>query len=123
MNVYLANLSFDLDTNAGPFTEGHCVAIVEAPDPEAALDKFRALMSEAKAREGLFELVKRVYLDSCTEMVAVPREGLITFMELRDPRGGSIEAANVGSAQRLAVTAFGFGDPDADVEQPIIEFD
>src|SRR5262249_27244275 len=119
VNVYLAHFSFDLRADADPFTDGHCTAIVEAANAAAALEKFREVLRDMKTREALFEPVQKVYLDSCSEMIAAPRDALITFVQLSDQDGGSIDRSNL-AATRLAVTAFSLGE---DEDPPFIEFE
>jgi hypothetical protein len=53
----------------------------------------RAPGAKLKPGRACSRLVRRVDLDSCTEMTAVPGEGLITFMQSRDGQGGWIDAA------------------------------
>jgi hypothetical protein len=119
MNTYIAVFSLVLDDPK--FTTGQVTAVVEADHVGAALDMFRALMLDAKRREALFYPVKRVFLSCCTELPAIPAGGVMTYMQLADNEGFSINTSNV---QRLdTITSFGYGPADSTDEDPFVEFE
>jgi hypothetical protein len=39
MNFYIASLSFGMTPDAEPFDDGHCTALVQAPNAAVAVDK------------------------------------------------------------------------------------
>jgi hypothetical protein len=55
------------------------------------------LHHDAKSRASMLVNVKRIDLDSLTEMKAIPSAGLITFIRWDDPdHDASLEICNVG---------------------------
>jgi hypothetical protein len=95
--------------------------VVQAPDAANAVDRLRAMLHRVKADdEGPLANVRRIYLDSCTQMVSVPQGGLVTYLRFNDPTGGSMDVANVNAGNDDAVGAF--SPPDSDELEPFIEF-
>ena len=121
MNIYVAHFSFSLDpTTNHPLTGGHLTAVVQASNLTKALEKFRPLLDKVQAQTiGL----KAVYLNSVTEMKAVPKAGLITFLQFDTTDGGSLDASNVGADDNPDVAAYGINNrPGTAIEQPFITF-
>jgi len=78
--------------------------------PSKAVEKFRAMLRDMKAKHEAFELVERVYMDSCAEMAAPPTDAVLTHMELSDPRGASLDVPV--ASHRSDITIFSYGDED-----------
>src|SRR4051812_42148894 len=121
MNVYVAHFSFGINPDAGPFDDGQCTAVVQAAHAAEAVEKFRAVLRDMKARHEAFELVERVYMDSCAEMATPPNDAVVTHMELSDPRGASLDVPV--ATDRSDLTIFSYGDEDDGDVVPFIEFE
>ena len=73
---FLAHCTFE-DRGGEQPTHGYLTYLVKAGDVEAALDRLRTQLTEAREEEGLFGGPARVYLEDLIEVRRLPPGGLI----------------------------------------------
>jgi hypothetical protein len=73
---FLAHCTFE-DRGGEQPTHGYLTYLVKAGDVEAALDRLRAQLIEAREEEGLFDGPAKVYLEDLIEVRRLPPGGLI----------------------------------------------
>jgi hypothetical protein len=83
--LYVGHFTFlgpDPEVLTDPTPRGWFALAAEAGSPEAAEDKFRQLIGNAKALTALFEDVATVWLDDLVEIKGLPEEGVVTHFHL-----------------------------------------
>lgn len=122
--LYLGHFSFSQRLrrrrrrSAEPW-HGHFTAVADAPDPNAALSKFRRLLGRL-GRHAMFEGVREIYLDVGVEIRSVPAAGFIAHFSMRegdDPGGVSTSVRGAKPSQ-----AMGFSlEPNDSAEEQQVE--
>lgn len=113
--MYLGHFSFDQrpPKRGGPW-HGLFTLVAEAGSVAAALEKFDALIHDLAAKHDLFNDIDEIYLDSCVELAAVPKKGLLSYVTLREGEDvGGISAALLG-ASRTHARSYSWGMPPED---------
>jgi hypothetical protein len=100
---YLGHFSFAEDTGEAPSEPWHgsFTCVTEAPDVDAALDAFTRLIRAIDRKEKVFSHVGEIYLDSCVELPAIPRSGVLSFIFFHPGmHTGGMSASLLGAAPR-----------------------
>jgi hypothetical protein len=105
---------FDDDDDNTPW-HGIFTCMAEADTVHAAFDKFKALISQLRRDEDLFDGVEEVYLDACVEITTVPDAGMLTHFSLREGEDtGGISTALRGVPEHCAAAYQLGSDTDED---------
>ena len=125
MKTYIAHFSFDIEATDQSFTGGRVTAVVQATHLAKAAEKLQALLHDAKARVSMLHRVKRIDLETLTEMKTIPPQGLITLIQWDDRESdATLEVTPAFAEERHGVTIYAPGDaPDTDEVPPFVEFD
>lgn len=110
--MYLGHFSFDQrpPTRGGPW-HGLFTLVAESDTVAGALEKFDLLIRDLAATQDLFNDIDEIYLDSCVELMAVPKKGLLSYVTLREGEDvGGISAALLGASRKHA-RSFSWGAP------------
>ena len=76
---------------------GYFTGVVEASSVEKALDRFELLLRRLRQTSTVFDGLESVYLDCCTEIGPVPKNGFLPyFVEIRGESLGEISTELVG---------------------------
>jgi hypothetical protein len=101
----------------------------EAESVELALEKFDVLLRRLARRSTVFSDVEEVYLDSCIEIKAIPRNGFMAYYkEARVESNEAISTSLVGVRSNDHLVAYEFigeqcvDSVDASVSQPFLVF-
>jgi hypothetical protein len=116
--LFLGHFSFDARaaSDSEPW-HGLFTCVVEAKDVRDAVARFRRLIRSLAKRDDAFEGVDEIYLDSCIEVRALPRTGLLSFITIRQGEDiGGISASLLGIKAQNAVN-YRWASPDDDEEQ------
>ena len=124
--LYIGHFAFARDGNHhgyGP-SHGYFTTVIEAPDIETALDKFKTLLHKLREDEDLFDDVNAVFLDACIECHTIPPTGFLAhYRQWLGPDEGSISTSIRGATEDQAVAYESRIDDndDDDTEGGIIE--
>lgn len=84
--LYIGHFSFAFESKARrqkpQAWHGQLTAVAEAANATAALQKLEDLIRKTAATSDLFTDVSEVFLESCVELRAVPRAGLLAHLAL-----------------------------------------
>lgn len=110
--TYLGHFSFDQrPPRRGAPWHGIFTLVAEADSVAAALEKFDLLIHDLAAKHDLFNDIDEVYLDSCVELLAVPKKGLLSYVTLREGEDvGGMSAALLG-VPRTQAKSYSWGAP------------
>lgn len=110
--IYLGHFSFDQrPPRRGVAWHGLFTLVAEADSVDAALETFDVLIREMAVKHDLFNDIDEVYLDSCVELAAIPKKGLLSYVTLREGEDvGGISAALLGASRKNA-TSYSWGAP------------
>jgi len=100
---YLGHFSFAEDAGeaASEPWHGSFTCVAEAADVEAALDTFTRLIRALDRKEKVFSHVGEIFLDSCVELPAIPRAGVLSFIFFHPGmHTGGMSASLLGAAPR-----------------------
>jgi hypothetical protein len=119
---YLGHFSFAEDTGEGAPDPWHgsftCVA--EASDVAAALDTFMRLIRALDRKEKVFSNVGEIFLDSCVELPAIPRAGVLSFIFFHPGmHTGGMSASLLGAAPRTGTAYRWQVEDDASTPEPV----
>src|SRR5690606_27372102 len=87
--LYIGHFAFARDGNHhgyGP-SHGYFTTVIEAPDIETALDKFKTLLHKLREDEDLFDDVNAVFLDACIECHTIPPTGFCVWQDQNEENG------------------------------------
>lgn len=107
--LFLGHFSFAYDSRLGsrraqPW-HGHFTALADAPDIDAALEKFADLVEGLSQESELLKEVEEIYLDSCIEVKKLPRAGFIGHVSLQEGHSpGGISTTLPGTPEKNAVS-------------------
>jgi hypothetical protein len=107
--LFLGHFSFSYETRLGRKRKhpwhGHFTAAAEARNVDAALEKFAALIHGLADRNDLFADVEEIYLDSCVEVKAMPKAGLVGQVNLLEGDSpGGVSTTLPRTAEKHAVS-------------------
>jgi hypothetical protein len=114
--IYIGHFSFK-HHDERPDTEcchGYFTSVVEASSVEKALVKFEALLRRLQKTSTVFDGLENIYLESCTEIGAVPKNGFLAyFVEIRGDSFGELSTELVGVSGNK-VNAYQLAEDHAD---------
>lgn len=120
--LYLGHFSFSelWPSPDGLPWHGLFTCVVEATSIDAAFGKFQRLIRDLAKRHDAFENVAEIYLDTCVELHALPAEGLMSFISIREGEDiGGITAALLGAKPRAGVAYQAGRETDEGVDESL----
>jgi hypothetical protein len=116
MRTYVANFAIVIKPEL-PFKKGCLAAVVEAANATAALDQFRELLQTHRGSIG----GTKVFMESCAEIISIPKAGVITNLQLHKPGadGSSVNVDCLG-ASADEVVSHGFGSDESEEKEPFV---
>ena len=105
--LYLGHFSFSFEPKPrqkkAQAWHGYFTAVTDAADATTALRKLEALIRKTAESSDLFSDVADIYLESCVELRATPREGFLAHLALEEGESrGSISTTLPGVNRRHA---------------------
>lgn len=117
--LYVGNFSY---TDASDELDNYCImpAVVDAPDAEAALERFSELLRNLHDNSQLLAGADHIYLDSLVELAEIPTEAmLIQWQKVMDSDDGLYSVVSALPGNEDFAEAYSWddeGDEDEDLD-------